>query len=84
MSEKVNTYECEGCGAVFNGTAGQAFKEGWDTPEQFLSHCTCPNCTIDKTAWWKAVILKEALTAEEVARIQLFNKIHDEAQGGSA
>jgi rubredoxin len=72
------TYECEGCGAVFNGTAEDAFMEGWDTPERFLSHCTCPNCTIDKTVWWKGVVLKEPLTEEEIAKIQLFNKMHAE------
>ena len=42
----VNTYECEGCGAIFNGTAEAAFAEGWDTLERFVSHCTCPNCSI--------------------------------------
>jgi hypothetical protein len=76
----MNTYECEGCGNVFNGTAEDAFKEGWDTPERFLSHCTCPTCPISCTTWWKAVILKEELTEEEILKIQSFNKIYQAAQ----
>lgn len=72
-------YTCEGCGATFTGSPEEAFEEGWDTPERFLSHCTCPNCTIDKTAWWKAVVLKQPLTDEEIERIAGFNLIHDNA-----
>lgn len=74
MTER--TYQCEGCEATFTGTAEAAFMEGWDTPERFMSHCTCPNCTIDKTAWWKAVVLKQDLTDEEFMRIRGFNEIH--------
>jgi hypothetical protein len=75
----VNTYECEACGAIFNGTAEEAFEEGWDTPERFMSHCTCPNCTIDKTVWWKVVVLKQAITKEEEDRLVLYNKMYEEA-----
>jgi predicted metal-binding protein len=76
----MNSYECEGCGAIFNGTAEQAFEEGWDTPERFVSHCTCGNCTIDKTVWWKVVVLKQPITAEEEDRLVLYNKIYEEAK----
>jgi DNA-directed RNA polymerase subunit RPC12/RpoP len=38
-------YACENCGAetVFNNSI-EAFKAGWDTPEQF-GVCTCPACS---------------------------------------
>lgn len=75
---RVKTYECEGCGSFFNGTEEEAFNLGWDTPERFVSHCTCPNCPITSTAWWKAMIEKRPLTEAEVQRVQLANKIHDE------
>lgn len=78
VSMSVKTYECESCGAVFNGTAEEAFQAGWDTPERFLSHTTCGTCPISATAWWKAVVLKEPLTEEEAQRVILANKIHDE------
>ena len=76
----VNTYECEGCGAIFNGTAEQAFEEGWDTPERFMSHCTCGGCTIDKTVWWKLMVKKEPITGDEAALIQSYNKMYEERQ----
>lgn len=72
----MNTYECEGCKAIFNGTPEDAFEEGWDTPERFMSHCTCPNCPINKTIWWKVVILKEDATPEEAALLLSYNKLH--------
>lgn len=71
----VKTYECEGCGDIFNGTAEEAFEAGWDTPERFISHCTCPNCPITVTTWWKAMVDKEQLSMEELKKIQMFNKI---------
>lgn len=49
------TYKCEGCDATFYGTAEEAFDLGWDTPERFISHTTCPNCPITVTRWWKLV-----------------------------
>lgn len=76
----MRVYTCEGCGKTFTGTAEDAFQQGWDTPERFMSHCTCPDCTIDKTAWWKAVILKEPLTNEEIQLIASYNKVYDESQ----
>lgn len=79
MTTRVNTYECEGCGAVFNGTAEEAFDEGWDTPERFLSHCTCPTCPMTCTIWWKVVIDKQAPTEQEALLIQSYNKLHEEA-----
>lgn len=67
-------YTCEGCSATFEGTPEEAFKLGWDTPEQFMSHCTCPNCPIDKTVWWKAVVLKKPLSSDEAALILRYNQ----------
>ena len=72
------TYTCEGCGATFEGTAEEAFDEGWDTPERFMSHCTCSKCTIDKTVWWKLVILKQPITEEEGRLILSYNAIFEQ------
>lgn len=69
------TYTCEGCSATFTGTAEEAFNLGWDTPERFLSHCTCPHCPITCTAWWKTVVEKKPLTEEEVALIASYNEV---------
>jgi len=85
MTDTQATYTCEACKTTFTGTPEEAFDEGWDTPERFLSHCTCPNCTIDKTVWWKIVVLNQAITEEEALLIASYNKMHaeyHEAQGG--
>lgn len=74
----MTTYTCEGCSATFEGTPEEAFELGWDTPERFMAHCTCPNCTIDKTAWWKSVVLKEPLTEAEIKMIQGYNQLYQE------
>lgn len=82
MAEK---YQCEGCSATFEGTPEEAFEEGWDTPERFMSHCTCPNCSIDKTIWWRLVVLEEppeSLTEAEVLLLQSYNRLYDEAREG--
>lgn len=73
------TYKCEGCDATYTGTAEDAFTIGWDTPERFMSHCTCPNCSIEKTVWWKLVILKQQITESEARLIQFYNQIYSEA-----
>jgi len=73
------TYKCEGCEATYTGSAEDAFNLGWDTPERFMSHCTCPNCTIDKTVWWKLVVNKEQITEAEARLIQSYNQIYSEA-----
>ena len=67
-------YICEGCSAEFEGTPEEAFELGWDTPERFMSHCTCPSCTIDKTVWWKVVVLKEQPTEAEFDLLQAYNQ----------
>lgn len=71
-------YVCEGCSATFEGSPEEAFEKGWDTPERFMSHCTCPNCTIDKTVWWKIVVLKEQPSEEEVRLIQGYNRLYEQ------
>jgi rubredoxin len=76
--EQTMTYTCEGCGTTYTGSPQDAFKIGWDTPEQFMSHCTCPNCTIDKTVWWKVVMLKEEPTPEEVQLLMHYNSIYSQ------
>lgn len=74
------TYTCEGCADTFTGTPEEAFDLGWDTPERFMSHCTCPKCPIDTTLWWKVVIEKQPITAEEGALLASYNQIFAEAQ----
>jgi len=75
---RVRTYTCEGCGNTFKGTQKEAFEAGWDTPEVFMSHTTCSECTIDKTIWWKVVVRKEEPTQEELALLKVYNEIFDE------
>lgn len=73
------TYKCEGCEETYTGSAEDAFNLGWDTPERFMSHCTCPNCPIDKTVWWKVVVNKEQITEAQARLIQSYNQIYSEA-----
>jgi hypothetical protein len=68
-------YTCEGCGATFEGTPEEAFEKGWDTPERFMSHCTCPNCPITTTLWWDLMVNKRTtLTPEEAVLITGYNQ----------
>lgn len=71
-------YTCEGCKATFEGTAEDAFQEGWDTPERFISHCTCPNCAIDKTVWWKVMVKHEEPTEDEARLLQGYNELYEQ------
>ena len=89
----MRTYQCEGCEATFTGTAEEAFEEGWDTPERFMSHCTCPNCTIDKTLYWQILIWQKEhgdepfpATAQQLEMLMRYNQIYYEANpvGGDA
>ena len=75
------TYTCEGCVTTFDGTPEEAFNIGWDTPERFMSHCTCPNCLITTTVWWKLVVMKQEPTDEDIQLLLSYNKIWAEANG---
>ena len=70
---------CEACQAKFDGTPDEAFTAGWDTPERFVSHCTCPNCTIDKTVWWKVVVERQEPTTEDIMLLASYNAAHANA-----
>lgn len=53
----VNEYECEVCGTKESLTEEQAYQAGWDYPPfigvwGILSPRTCPNCTVEQTAYW--------------------------------
>ena len=72
-------YTCEGCKAEFEGSPEEAFDLGWDTPERFMSHCTCPECPITCTVWWKAVVVQDDLTDEEILLVQSYNQIYESA-----
>jgi rubredoxin len=55
--EQKNRYECEVCGRVDETTEEEAYSSGWDYPPfigvwGIVSPRTCPNCTIEKTAYW--------------------------------
>lgn len=78
-------YSCEGCDKTFEGTPEEAFQAGWDTPERFMSWCTCDTCPINVTLWWRIEVLKEtSLTAAEFQRLQGYNEIYAAANGGEA
>jgi rubrerythrin len=58
--ENLYHYVCEVCGKEQDLTEDEAFKAGWDYPPFIgmwgvLSPRTCPNCTIDKTAYWHVI-----------------------------
>jgi hypothetical protein len=71
--ERLNRYECEVCDVVEELTEEQAYTAGWDYPPFIglwgvLSPRTCPNCLIDKTAYW-AVLTRSELTEKHQATI---------------
>lgn len=75
-------YECEGCDKTFEGTPEEAFEAGWDTPERFMSHCTCDTCPIDKTLWWRVAVLgHKELTPEEGRLLLGYNELYIAANG---
>ena len=81
----VTTYTCEGCSKTFTGTPEEAFDVGWDTPERFMSHCTCESCGINQTLWWRMVVHKQTeLTEAEFAMMQEYNRLYVAANGGGA
>lgn len=74
--EEEHTYTCEGCGRTFTGKEEDAFQAGWDTPERFMSHCTCEYCPINKTIWWKVAVLKQTeITPDEVRLLLSYQEI---------
>jgi hypothetical protein len=71
---RINRYECEACGVVDELTEEQAYTAGWDYPPFIglwgvVSPRTCPNCLIDKTAYW-AVLTRAELTEKHQATIR--------------
>lgn len=80
MATTYITYTCEGCGKQFTGTPEEAFDLGWDTPERFMSHCTCPKCPINSTVWWRIVVLKDTnLTDAEARMIHGYTELYNNA-----
>jgi hypothetical protein len=74
-------YTCEGCGATTNLDPEAAFQAGWDTPERFMSHCTCPRCPINVTLWWRLVVEKQdpaTLTDDEKRLLIHYNQVFTE------
>lgn len=68
-------YKCEGCENTFEGSPAEAFKLGWDTPEMFMSHCTCPDCPITVTAWWRIMVDKKPMSRRDAEIIRGYNEI---------
>lgn len=77
------TYVCEVCGAEFTGTAENAFEAGWDTPERFMSHCKCANCSINKTTWWRLVVEKKEPSHEDIKLLAYYNSLYATTNSGS-
>lgn len=54
-------YVCEACGETAVLTEKEAFRQGWDYPPFMgkygvVSARTCPNCTVNETAWWALMV----------------------------
>ena len=69
--EEEHTWTCENCKVTFTGKEEDAFQAGWDTPERFMSHCTCPNCPINTTIWWQLMTNPDHLVNEEEVALLL-------------
>jgi predicted metal-binding protein len=72
-------YTCEGCGKTYEGAPEQAFLDGWDTPERFMSFVTCNGCPISETIWWRVAVLHEQPTPEEAQKLNEYYKIWEAA-----
>lgn len=73
-TEQINRYECESCGTVEELTEAVAYESGWDYPPfigiwGILSPRTCPNCTIETTAYW-AVLTGQGLSEKHQRTIE--------------
>lgn len=60
------THWCEACNREELLTSNEAFEAGWDFPPRMgtwgvISPRTCPNCGIEKTAWWAMAIEKRGI-----------------------
>lgn len=75
-TETLSHYVCEACDIEVDLTEAEAYSAGWDYPPfigiwGIVSPRTCPNCLVDKTAYW-AIITGQELTEKHkqtVARI---------------
>ena len=59
---------CESCGHEELLDSRAAYEAGWDFPPNMgawgvISPRTCPNCTINTTAWWAIAIEKHSIDA---------------------
>lgn len=73
-ADELNEYLCEVCDTKETLTEEQAYSAGWDYPPfiglwGILSPRTCPNCTVEGTAYW-AVITGAPLTEKHEATIR--------------
>jgi hypothetical protein len=73
VSEKIFHW-CEACDTEAELTSEEGYKLGWDFPPKMgqlgvLSPRTCPNCTIDQTAWF-AFIGTNPLTARHLQTLE--------------
>lgn len=69
-------YLCEVCGKTESLTQTEAYDSGWDYPPFIgvwgvISPRTCPNCTIEKTAyWWLMTRGTKGLPANHLATVE--------------
>lgn len=65
-------HHCEKCGFEEVLTLKEAFDKGWDGPYMYsfavISPRTCPNCTIENTAW--AALNLEGKTYDQLTPVQ--------------
>lgn len=78
MSDKI-LHWCEVCDTEAELTSDEGYEQGWDFPPKMgawavVSPRTCPNCTIDKTAWFAAMNQKLELTAKHLQTIKRIGK----------
>lgn len=84
--EHLNTYICEVCDKQEDLTEEEAYQSGWDYPPfmgawGILTPRTCPNCTIEKTAYW-AVITEGTQNLSERHRATIHRVIKEAEEHG--
>jgi hypothetical protein len=79
---------CEVCGREEILSSEAAYSSGWDFPPKMgawgvVSPRTCPDCGIESTVWWAAVVEKRTVDDMTTMQRRALDRILDEVPPGS-
>lgn len=79
---------CESCGREELLNAHDAYEAGWDFPPNMgawgvISPRTCPDCTMEKTAWWAITVQKHGIDEMTAQQRKAVGRILEELPPGT-